>query len=182
MSLFTDKNFTGFVIKFLLLFAIFYFGTLAIIGLAAPGGHYSFFVDRYLDYVSWIKTALMHGVSMLLSLFGIETTHETGFIVRMEHKRGVIIAYDCVGYGVYSFWSAYVLATKAVKRKKVFWLLGGLLLLWLINTMRISLFLVSINRGWPMPFHLDHHTLFNITAYAAILLMMWAFDRNTGKG
>ncbi|MFZ1529078.1 MAG: hypothetical protein WAT19_10025 [Ferruginibacter sp.] len=179
MNLFNDKNFTGFVIKFLLLFALFYYGTLAVIGLAAPGGYYSPFIEHYLDYVSWIKTSLMHGVSFFLSLFGIETTHETGFIVRMEHKRGVIIAYDCVGYGVYSFWAAFVLATKAALKRKVYWLTGGLLLLWLINTGRIALFLVSINRGWPMPFHLDHHTLFNITAYAAILLMMWLFDRNT---
>lgn len=121
----------------------------------------------------------MHGVSFLLSLFGFETTHETGFVVRLEHKRGVVIAYDCVGYGVYSFWAAFVIATRAAFKKKGFWLVGGLLLLWLINTVRISLFLVSINRGWAMPFHLDHHTLFNISAYTAILLMMFIFDKDT---
>lgn len=179
MKFFSDNNFTGFVVRFLVLFAIFYYGTLALIGIAAPGGYYSPFVQHYFDYVSWIKISLMKGVSFLLNLFDISTTHEPGFIVRMEHKRGVIIAYDCVGYGVYSFWAAFVLAIKTALKKKLFWLTGGIFLLWLINTLRISLFLVSINRGWAMPFNMDHHTLFNITAYTAILLMMWLFDRNT---
>ena len=184
MSLLTNKDFTGFVIKFLLLFLLFYFGTIAIIGLAAPGDYYSPFIARYLDYVSWLKLSLMKGAAVVASMFGYDTIEEPGFLVRVVKARGVIVAYDCVGYGVLSFWAAFVLANKLLLRKKLSWLFAGLILLWLINVARIGLFLVAINKGWAMPLGLDHHTWFNIFAYGAIFLMIYYFDkrtRNTGN-
>jgi exosortase/archaeosortase family protein len=83
---------------------------------------------------------------------------------------------DCVGYGVMSFWTAFTLASDRSWKMRLAWLAGGLVLLWLINVIRIGLFLVAINKGWPMPFGLDHHTLFNIFAYGAIALMIWRFE------
>jgi exosortase/archaeosortase family protein len=84
---------------------------------------------------------------------------------------------DCVGYGVYSFWAAYVIAGDDSIGRKIKWVTGGLLLLWAINVIRISGVLVAINRHWAMPLGIDHHTWFNIFAYAAIFGMMYFFER-----
>jgi hypothetical protein len=54
------------------------------------------------------------------------------------------------------------------------------LLLYTINQLRIGLFLVAINKGWKMPLGWDHHTWFNIVAYTAIALMIWAFEKRNG--
>ena len=148
-----------------------------IIGFAAPGGHYSSFVARYLDYVSWIKASLIEATRFILSLFNIPTHTEPGFVVRVTRGRGVLIARDCVGYGVYSFWIAFVAANAGKFRKKFVWITGGLLLLWFINVVRISLLLVAINRGWPMPLGIDHHTWFNIAAYGVIFILIWLYDK-----
>lgn len=173
---FLEKKFVLFVAKFLLVFSVMYFGTLAVIGLAAPGKYYSEFIDQHLDYVSGIKHALICSTKGLLSIFGIKTTIEPAFTIRFVHARGVIIAMDCVGYGVYSFWIAFVVSSSKKLRAKIYWAIGGVLLLFAINVLRITLFLTAINKGWPMPLGLDHHTWFTIAAYMAIFGMIWRFE------
>ncbi len=178
MNLLKDRTFTSFVIRFLLIFAVLYFGTLAVIGLAAPGGLYSPFIDHYLDYVSWIKTSLVKGTAFFAGLFGYETYEVPNHIIRVVNGSGVRIAYSCVGYGVYSFWVAYVLASRGSAGKKAVWALSGVVALWTINVLRIGLLLIALNRNWPMPLGLDHHTWFNIVAYLVIFFMIYFFERS----
>ena len=169
-----------YIIKFLGIFALLYFGTKGVIALSAPGGDvYSPFVARYLDYVSAIKISLMRATAGILSVFGMGTHEEPGFLLRMNGGRGVIIAYSCVGYGVYSFWAAFVAANKGSVGRKAIWIIGGVLALWFINVVRITLFLLAINKGWPMPLGIDHHTWFNIVAYLLIFIMILWYDKAT---
>ena len=172
------KNIWIYLVKFAVIFCACYFGTLAIIGLAAPGGSYSPFIAKYLDYVSWIKLSLIQATGFTLSLFDIHTYTKPGFLIRVSGGRGVIIAMDCVGYGVYSFWAAFVIANNGTFLKKTVWVVLGLLGLWLVNVIRISLFLVAINKGWPMPLGIDHHTWFTIAAYVLIFFLIWLYDRS----
>jgi exosortase/archaeosortase family protein len=85
---------------------------------------------------------------------------------------------SCVGYGVYSFWAAYVIANTGSALKKAVWVSGGILCLWLINVARISMFLVAINQNKTMPLGIDHHTWFTIVAYAFIFGMIYVYDKN----
>lgn len=178
MSMWKDKGFLKFVVKFLLLFLVFYFGTLMVIGLGAPGGVYFPFVDKYLDYVSGISHTLVAGTRGLLQIAGIETYTLPNFIVRITGGTGVRIAFDCVGYGVMSFWLAFVLASTGVFWRKMVWVGVGWLVIWFININRIALLLLAYNKGWGMPLGIDHHTWFNIVAYAAIFTMMYIFDKD----
>lgn len=177
-SILKDKSFLFFVVKFLLIFAILYYGTLLVIGLSAPEGYYSPFVANHLDYITQLKLGLMKSSKFLLSLFGIDTFFAPNFSLKIVNGRGVRIAMSCVGYGVYSFWIAFILASAGKIFSKVLWVLGGLFLLWTINVIRISLFLLAVDRNWPMPLGLDHHTWFNIAAYTAIFSMMYFFYRS----
>jgi len=171
------KSFYKYLFKFLLLFAVFYYGTKIMSGLATPGGYYSPFINSYLDYVSWLRSSLVHGGSFIATLFGYSTEILSEFVLKVVDGKGVFVSYGCAGYGVMSFWAAFVLANKLPIKKKASWLLGGLILLWGINVTRIGLFLVAINKGWPMPLGLNHHTWFNIFAYLAIFTMMYFFDK-----
>ena len=164
-----------------MLFGILYYGTIAWIGIAAPGGIYSPFIENYLDYVSWIKYSLMYASKFYVGLFGIETYFAPEYVIRFVNGRGVLIAMDCVGYGVYSFWLAYTIANPGTVKRKLLWSLGGVFLLWFINSLRIALFLTAVNKDWPMPFGLDHHTWFNIFAYLAIFTMMYFFEKSQPK-
>lgn len=88
---------------------------------------------------------------------------------------------SCVGYGVYSFWIAFVAANTGTFWKKIRWIGMGLLILWFINVIRITLFLLAINKGWPMPLGLDHHTWFTIVAYGMIFILIWLYDKKSGN-
>lgn len=171
------RRFLKFLLTFVGLFLFLYFGTIAWIGIAAPGKFYSPFVEKYLDYVSWIKHSLMFGTKYLLGFFGFDIIAQPDFRVRVAGGRAVLIAMDCVGYGVYSFWVAYIVANPGKWLYKFYWVVGGVLLLWFINVVRISLFLLAVNKGWPMPFGIDHHTWFNIFAYLAIFAMMYFVEK-----
>lgn len=174
--------FLTFCIKFLMLFILFYLGTKAIIGLAAPGNLYVSIIDKYFNYIQAITISLIKGVSYVLGIFGIDTEVDySKNLVKYSTGRGVIVSLSCVGYGVYSFWVAFTLSYNNSLRNKILWIIFGLLLLWSINVARISLFLTAINKGWPMPFGLDHHTLFNIAAYSCIFVMMYFFTKEPKK-
>ncbi|MBN9351749.1 MAG: exosortase/archaeosortase family protein [Chitinophagaceae bacterium] len=173
------KSQLTYIAKFLGVFCLLYFGTWVVIALASPGGGiHSDLVQKYFDYVSALKISLIKAPAFILSLFGIGTSQEPGFLLRWNDGRGVIIAYSCVGYGVYSFWTAFVVANKGSFKKKFIWVAMGLISLWFINVVRITLFLTSINKGWDMPFGLDHHTWFNIVAYLFIFIMIFLYDRS----
>ena len=171
-------KFLKFAFKFITIFLFFYLGTKLVIALAAPDGkYYSSFIDNYFDYVSWLKLSYMRAAAVIASAYGYVTNELPGFLLKVKGGRGVYIAYDCVGYGVMSFWLAYVLSSDSVLKIKLIWTIIGLFLIWFINVIRIGFFLVSINKGWDMPLNIDHHTWFTIMAYVAIFILMWIKEK-----
>jgi len=180
-QLFKKADFKQFTIKFLAVFAFLYFGTFFWIGFVTPGGYYNEFAAQHLDYISAIKTSLLIGTKTLLSFFDIQTVQFKNHIIRFVDGKGVRIAYDCVGYGVYSFWIAFVIANKSSFSRKLVWILIGLFMLWTIDVIRISLFLVAVNKHWKMPLGINHHDWFTIVAYLVIFLMIFAFDKNNNN-
>lgn len=173
----SKEAFGIYVIKFLVVFCLLYYGTEAVIGLSAPGGLYSPFIANYLDYVSWLKRGFIHTTQWICSVFGMATIVGNHFNVFVPGGQGIIVAKSCVGYGVYSFWIAFVAANKGTLLEKFTWIAGGLFGLWVINVTRITLFLIALNKGWPMPLGLDHHTWFNIFAYGLIALLIYLYDK-----
>lgn len=182
LSILKDKAFLAFVVKFLVTFFVCYFTTLAIIGLAAPEGRYSPFVEKYLDYVSWWRSSLLFGTKYLLQFFGVETYLANKYNIKQVNGRGIVIVYECVGYGILSFWTAFLVALKGRLARKIIWWFIGFSVLWILNVIRLSLLLVVTNKGWTLPLGWDHHTWFSIFAYGAILVMLYYFDsKNESK-
>lgn len=176
-----QKDILIYVIKFLIVFAIFYYGTVAIIGLSSPAGHYSLFVDKYLNYITGFRKGLLLGAKFLLKLAGYETYLANEFVLRLQNGKGVRMVYSCLGYGIMSFWAAFVIANKGDLIKKAAWILMGLFLICLINVLRICLLLLSNNKVLAIPFHINHHTLFNVSAYLLIFILIWLYDKSFTK-
>lgn len=167
-----------YLVKFIGIFSILYFGTIGLIGLVAPGGYYSPFIAHYFNYVPLLRYSLLQGAKAFLSIAGFDTYTKDIYTLKLSNGIGVHVGYDCLGYGVLSFWAAFIIANKGSWLKKSKWLFGGLLLIWFINVIRISMLLIAINKHWSTPFGFDHHTWFNISAYSCIFLMIYIFDRS----
>lgn len=175
------KQFLLYSIKFLAVFAVVYFGTIAWIGLAAPGNYYCSFIDHHLDYITWLRNSLLQGSKYLLSLFNYQSQIPDAYSLQIVNGKAVHIGYDCIGYGVMSFWLAFIIANKGTWIRKLLWITAGLIIIWLINITRISMMLVALNKNKTLPFKLDNHTFFNILAYIAIFIMIFIYDKQSKK-
>ena len=175
------NNFLRFVIVFALVFLFCYFGALFITGLAVEGGMYNSFIANYFDVAGWLRTSLIVATKLFVSFFNIETIRTDDYVLRIPSSNGVRIVYSCLGFGVMSFWAAYIIATVAEKTKKILWLIIGQLIIGLINVLRISMVLLAGNKGWKFPMGWDHHTWFNIIAYLGIFTMMYFFEKSIKK-
>ena len=171
-----------YLVKFFSIFCIAYFGTLAIQGLAAPDGkYYSPFIDKYFNYVSWLRYSLLYTSKYFLAVLGYNTVIIGKYSLQLVGGRSIHIGYACIGYGVMFFWLAFMMANKGKWLKKLLWIIGGSLVLWLINIFRICLLLVSLNINRQFPFEMDNHTFFNICAYIVIFIMIFIYDRSEKK-
>ena len=176
--IFLKHRFLQFVLVFTIVFLACYFGILFITGLAVPGGMYSPFVEKYFNVAAWLRTSLIVGTKLSVSFFNIDTVRIDEYVLRIPNANGIRIVYSCLGFGIMSFWTAYIFATAARMVKKIVWLFIGLLLIWTINVVRISMVLIAGYKGWRFPLRLDHHIWFNIIAYLVIFLMMLLFEKN----
>jgi exosortase/archaeosortase family protein len=175
--LMNDRNFLRYAAKFLVAFCFLYYGTIAVIGLATPGNHYIPFIDHYFGYYRWLRDSLLYGSKYLSKLLGYTVDIWPPNYLRVRSGKGVMLAYDCLGYGVISFWLAFVFANSSGIKTKLAWMLSGVAALWLINVIRITAFLIAHNHNWPMPLGWDHHTWFNIASYVLIFFLIWFYDK-----
>lgn len=177
-----NKKLLGYLVRFLGLFCLLFYGTEAVIGLSAPGSHYSSFVAQHLNFIPPFRLALLEATKALLSPFGVHTAIEDAYSLTLVGGRGVRMVYSCLGYGVLSFWIAFIFANRGSWKKKAGWMLAGCLALCAINVIRIALLLVAINRGWAIPLGWDHHTWFTLVAYLLIFALILGYDRTERPG
>jgi exosortase/archaeosortase family protein len=172
------NNFIRFIVIFLGAFLICYYSIQFITGAAVKGGVYSTLVENYFDIASWLRTSLILSAKLFLSLLNFPTVRVDDFVLMAVNGRGVRIVYACLGFAVMSVWVAFIIASTTSLKKKIIWLLIGLLSIWVLNVSRISLVLLAANKGWHFPFGLDHHTWFNIIVYSFIFLLIFLFEKN----
>lgn len=181
MNVFTDKKFLHFFLKFIALFCVLYYGTIAFIGITAPGGYYWPVADNFFNYVSALRWILMHFSKVVLEAAGYQVYLKDMYTIKLSNGTGVHIGYDCIGYGVMIFWTAFIFANEVGCINTLKWLSGGLLIIFFINVLRIVLLLIATNNNWISPFEFDNHTWFNIVAYLAIFTLIYFFDQSEKK-
>jgi len=169
-----------FLILLLGFFGLFHYFNLFYIGITAPGGVYVPFLAEHLNYISGLRYALIQTSEWILNILGY-TTFTTEFWLRVSGHGGVVVVYSCLGYGVMSFFAAFVIAWPNKSFKSKLWFLpAGLLLIQAMNICRFMLLALywkkSIFRG-----RIDHHDLFNVILYLFLLaaIYLWVRKDNT---
>lgn len=164
-------------IKLLSLFLLFYYFNLFFIGITAPGNYYSSFLDHHLNYVAGFRNSVLHMSNLIATLLGLDS-HVDDLFTITANEYSVTIVYSCLGFGVMSFWTAFVLAGYADRKKKIMWILSGLIIIWLLNCTRMAILLLAMTKHWPVNSVIDHHTLFNIISYALIIVMTFLYYKD----
>ncbi|WP_234733937.1 exosortase/archaeosortase family protein [Tellurirhabdus bombi] len=165
-----------YLIKFFVTFIALYYFNIFYNGLVDPKNSYSAFLDNFLNYIEWLKMSILYTASLITHLFGVDSYVIPPQLIKTPAGATVIISYECLGLGVLSFWVAFVIANSNPWRRKLYWCLGGILLIWLINCFRIGLLLTALEKRWPLNNYIDHHDLFTIAAYGVIFLLIYLYS------
>ena len=166
-----------FVVKLLTLFFIFYYGTQFFIGITSKGNYYNAFLDEHFNYIRWLRLSILNAAGAICSLVGYNTKIENGISLRIINGYKVNMVYSCIGVGILSSWTAFALAYSTAIKRKIFWLFGGLIIIWLVNATRIAILLIWLNKTRNTKGFSSHHTIFNIVAYAIVIMLIYFYTK-----
>jgi exosortase/archaeosortase family protein len=167
-------------IKFLSLFYSLYYFSIGFNGIVSPGGGiYNAFLDHYLNYLQWLRMSNMYVSNAMANAVGTMSYISGSQMLKIGENIEVEIWLPCLGLGVISFWAAFVITNEGSIKQKLRWALFGIFAIWFINSCRITLLLIALDKNWRQIDGIDHHDMFNIVAYAFILLMMYFYTRKS---
>ena len=165
-----------FILKFLLLMGgIYYFNVFYISIIDARGYIYSSYIDQHLNYFSLLRSSILHTANLFDHWYGLNSFVAGATRLKLPNGHGIYVDLVCLGYGVMSFWIAFILAHHTSWQKKLLWSAGGVIFLWFLNCCRVALLLVSITKRWNVNKWMDSHTLFNGVVYAFIAGMIYLY-------
>ncbi len=149
-------------------------------GITDPKNFYSPFIDHNLNYVTWLRSSILYTSNILAHAFGLNS-HVDGKIIKVFKGAGVILNLPCLGLGIISFWIAFIFAHRNNFVIRFQWCIIGIVAIWFINCLRISLLLLALQNKLEVNKYINHHDLFNYIAYAAIILLIYFFNAKNNK-
>lgn len=161
-----------FIILFLGTFIALYYFNILFIGITTKENLYSNFLDQHLNYIKGLRFILLSLSAQILKWMGYEVI-TSEFTLHALNTGGINVVYSCLGFGVMSFFSAFIIAWpgKSLKNKLLFIPLG-LVIIQALNITRFILITLfwrkSVFRG-----SVDHHTLFNLILYSLLLVLIF---------
>lgn len=182
MKLELNKAFLIYATKLLLIYFVLDYGTTFFIGITSPGGYYISWLDKYFNYVNGLRNIILYGAKAIMQVLNYDVYMPNVYTLRVKGGSAVHMVYSCLGYGLISFWIAFVLATAEIKRSmKLKWLLLGTSIIVLSNMVRVAILLLAVHKKWAKPVNLEHHTFYNYVVYAIIIGFMLLFLRRVNK-
>jgi len=177
-----------FLVKFISLFLLFYYVNIFFVQLALPGKWHNDFFVEHLNYIDWLTGSLTHTAHFITHILGLSAIVENNDTLALTQGPRVIVKWQCIGFGIMSFWLAFVLAQDIRFKRKVLLGLAGVLVVWLMNCCRIALLAVALDRNlkpWKKSLTfiggINHHDLFNYGCYAVILLLIFVYYKVSAK-
>jgi exosortase/archaeosortase family protein len=169
----TEKPITVFLVKFIVLFCLFYGINYGFIGLTIPGGLYWPWLDHHLNYVVAFRSFLLHSASAIIGLFGYRSI-VAGYYLFVFNGATLRMVYSCIGLGILSFWWAFVLSFPQSRAAKIRYFLLGTVLIIAMNIIRISALAILYTKYSGKQYrNIDHHLIFEICVYGVLFFMMY---------
>jgi exosortase/archaeosortase family protein len=164
-----------FALWFVVLFLLFYYFNILFFGVTSPGGHYSPFLATHFNYIEGLRWLLLKSSAFVLGCFGFVAITNNYELLVAGHGA-IMLVYSCLGLGVMSFFSAFVLAYPKPRKAKIIFLISGILTIQFLNIIRFVLLALFWNNGPGII--IDHHTIFNIFIYIIISVSLYLWVKN----
>ncbi len=167
-----------FLLTFLGLFLLFYYFNIAFFSVTSHGDHYIPFFDEHLNYIRWFRHLLLYISKTIINWFGYNAINND-YQLLVTGRRIISVVYSCLGFGVMSFFAAFVIAYPKNLRTKIIFLFTGLFCIQLLNIIRFVLLALFWDKKSSRT--LDHHTIFNIIIYVAIAISLYFWVKRDDK-
>jgi exosortase/archaeosortase family protein len=167
-----------FVFVFLTLFVVFYYFNILFFGLTSTGHLYNAFLAEHLNYIAWLRYLLLHISAQVLNWLGF-TAITSDYELLVAGRATIQLVYSCLGLGVISFFTAFVLAYPKKLKAKLVFLISGILLIEVLNIFRFVLLALFWNKKQGTI--IDHHTIFNIIIYIIIAISIYFWVKHDDK-
>ncbi|MEO6915546.1 MAG: exosortase/archaeosortase family protein [Chitinophagaceae bacterium] len=170
----------AFLLKFALLMTGIYsfnFGYMSLID--DRGLLYSGFLDQHLNYFAWLRATILYTANLMVHGFGLNSYISDIFTLKAPNGHGVYVGLPCLGYGMISFWLAFIIAQDKSWQQRLGWCIGGVLMLWLLNCSRVALLVISVQYRWNVNKWMDNHTAFNTAVYILTFVMIAGYYQIT---
>jgi exosortase/archaeosortase family protein len=169
-----EKQFR-FLCQFPLLFLALYAFNIAFIGVTTPGHIYLQELDKHFNYIQASRQLILTAASTILGSFGYQVSTSAQQL-RVQGRGGFNLVYSCLGYGVMSFFAAFVIAFPKSGGSKWKFLAFGLLTIQALNLIRFLAIAIYWRRTDSS--FMDHHTIFNLLLYGILLIMIYQWLRD----
>ncbi len=178
MKLLYQKSPYLFFIKFLGCFFILYASFPFYWGITGKGGKmYSAFLDNHFNIIKGLTGFLTGAARSVLEALHYTVNQSNYHTLRIGHSAGVSVNPACLGWGVMSFWIAFVFANNGGWKHKLKWMICGTVFICILNIIRIALIALASHLHWKTITSLDHHQAFNVFSYGCIFILMYLYTR-----
>src|SRR5471030_3283173 len=145
-----------FAVTFVILFLVFYYFNILFFRAINPGPHYIALLADHFNYIKGLRWLLLSGTSLLLKCFGFSSVYNDLNLLVAGHGS-IQVVYTCLGLGLISFFTAFVLAYPKPLKVKMVTLVIGIIIIEIFNIVRFALLALygsdSVNQL------IDHHKL-----------------------
>ncbi|WP_432713559.1 glycosyltransferase [Pedobacter sp.] len=162
-----------FLVIFPVLFFIFYYFNIAIIGVSTPGGYYNEYIAQHLNHINQWRHFNISTTASLLRMLGYDV-YTDQFRLHIKDGGGFILVHSCLGYGILSLFSAFILAFPRPLSQKLVFLALGILGFQFLNLTRLLL-IALYWKQLTLRYHLNAHAIFNYTIYVVFVgaIYLW---------
>ncbi|QIL40655.1 hypothetical protein G7074_16120 [Pedobacter sp. HDW13] len=177
-----NKKAIKFVIALFVLYIVFSQGNLFMNSVMTPGSkYYNAYISAHFNYIQGLKSALIIPAVWIIKLFGFYAIHNEMdvMVVAGPYLR---VNYSCLGLGVMSFLSAFVLAFPASWKSTLKMLVIGLIAIYILNVLRIAGLGVLLGFFKSQRHNFTyHHEVFNIIVYICVFTMLYFWIKKNNK-
>lgn len=176
-----NKTAILFVVKLLFFYFLFSQGNLFMNSVISEGGkYYNAFISENLNYIQGLRTILITPAVWIIKLFGFYAISNEMDVMVVDGPM-LRVNYSCLGLGVMSFFTAFVIAFPAKLKSKIKLFLIGTIMIYILNVSRIAGLGVLLGYFKSQRHNFTyHHEIFNVIVYICIFLLLYLYiKKNT---
>ncbi len=171
-----------FVVLLVGLYLLFSQGNIFMNSVMSEGGRfYNPYIAEHFNYIQWIKSALIIPGTWLIKLFGFYAVHNEMDIMVVDGPY-LRVNYSCVGLGVMSFFTAFIIAFPAKLKPKLKLFVIGTIMIYLLNVSRIAGLGILLGFFQSQRDNFTyHHEIFNIIVYLCVFALLYFWIKKNTK-